>query len=159
MANVIINKSIEKCIDTAKDFERSEIFFRFEFEPLDTHRFRFAQVPRDIMNGRYVELELSPKPARSAPRIEFTLEPLTNDSCSMQVKYSFWKGLITFYLTRGVIMALIVILLGFVTDGPLWWVIAGVALSIAHTGIIGAFMHIDKKRFLKNLIRRLNADT
>lgn len=159
MANAIINKSIEKCIDTAKDFERSEIFFRFEFEPLDTHRFRFAQVPRDIMRGRYVELELSPKPPKSAPRVEITLEPLANASCSMQVKYSFWKGLITFYLTRGVIMALIVILLGLVTNGPLWWVIAGVALSIAHTGIIGAFMHIDKKRFVKNLIRRLNADT
>lgn len=159
MANAIINKSIEKCIDTAKDFERSEIFSRFEFEPLDTHRFRFAQVPRDIMNGRYVELELSPKPARTAPRIEFTLEPLTNDSCSMQVKYSFWKGLITFYFTRGAIMALIVILLGFVTDGPLWWVIAGVGLSIVHTAIIGTFMYIDKKRFIKKLIHYLNADT
>lgn len=156
MANVIINKSVEKCIDTAKNFERSEIFYRFEFEPLDTHRFRFAQVPRDIMEGRYVELELSPKPAKFAPRIEFTLEPLTNGSCSMQVKYSFWKGLITFYLTRGLMMVLIVILLGLVTDGPLWWVIAGVALSIAHAGIIGAFMHIDKKRFVKKLIHRLN---
>lgn len=159
MANVVINRSIEKCVDTAKDFERSGIFYRFEFEPLDNHRFRFAQVPRDIMRGRYVELELSPKPARSAPRIEFTLEPLTNVSCSMQVKYSFWEGLITFYLTRGLVMALIVILIGLVTDGPLWWIIAGVALSIAHTGIIGVFMHIDKKRFVKNLIHYLNADT
>lgn len=74
----------------------------------------------------------------------------------MQVKYSFWKGLITFYLTRGLMMVLIVILLGLVTDGPLWWVIAGVALSIAHTGIIGAFMHIDKRCFVKKLIHRLN---
>ncbi len=156
MANIIINKSIEKCIDTACDFERSEIFYRFEFEPMDTHRFRFAQVPRDIMEGRYVELELSPKPAKTAPRIEFTLAPLTNASCSMQVKYSFWKGLITYYFTRGVIMALIVILLGLVTDGPLGWIIAGVGLSIAHTAIIGTFIHIDKKRFMKNLIHRLN---
>ena len=140
--------SAEQCIDKASVFECTGLFYRFEYEKQNRGSFRFAQVVRDTARGRDVELDLSPKPAKYAPRLSFQVQPLSDGECELTYTYSCSKNLLRIFGISAVI-AIPFAFLAVISDSLLWGGIAVSGLVLCSLTVMTVLMQKDKKKFIK----------
>lgn len=140
--------SAEQCIDKASAFEHTCLFYRFEYEKQDRNSFRFAQVVRDTARGRDVELDLSPKPAKYAPRLSFQVQPLSDGECELTYTYSCRKNLLR-VLGISAVIAVPFALLAVISDNLLWGGVAVAGLVLCSLAVMSVLMQKDKKKFIK----------